>query len=117
VAYLLLILEPVEQRTGRNEAQGREAFEEMFQFSEELRKRGVLQAVESLTSQRDGARISRQAGDWRVIDGPFAEVKEMVGGFFLLDVKTLQEAIDIAKECPAARWCTVEVRKVGPCFL
>jgi YCII-related domain len=46
----------------------------------------------------------------------FAEAKEMVGGFFLLDCKTQAEAIAIAAECPAAQWCTVAVREVGPCF-
>jgi hypothetical protein len=55
-------------------------------------------------------------GDARVIDGPFAEAKEMIGGFFLLDCETRAEAMAIAAECPAAAWCTIEVRKVGPCY-
>ena len=45
-----------------------------------------------------------------------AEAKEMVGGFFLLDCATLDEAVASAAECPAAAWCTVEVRQLGPCF-
>jgi hypothetical protein len=40
----------------------------------------------------------------------------MIGGFFLLDVKTRDEAVAIAADCPAAEWCTVEVRELGPCF-
>ncbi|OXH86129.1 dehydrogenase, partial [Burkholderia multivorans] len=56
-------------------------------------------------------------GETRIVDGPFAEAKEMVGGFFLVDVETRDEALDIARACPAAQWCTVEVRAVGPCFL
>ena len=55
-------------------------------------------------------------GTARVLDGPFAEAKEMVGGFFLVDVATLEEALALAAECPAAEWCTVEVREVGPCW-
>jgi hypothetical protein len=51
-----------------------------------------------------------------VLDGPFAEAKEMVGGFFLLDCKTREEAVAIAKQCPAAEWAMVEVRAVGPCY-
>jgi hypothetical protein len=51
-----------------------------------------------------------------VIDGPFTEAKELVGGFFLLDVKTLEEALTLAGECPAAQWATVEVRETGPCY-
>jgi hypothetical protein len=50
------------------------------------------------------------------VDGPFAEAKEMVGGFFLLGCGTRDEAIAIAAECPAAEWCTVEVRAVAPCY-
>ncbi len=55
-------------------------------------------------------------GKARVLDGPFAEAKEMIGGFFLVDVETLDEALALAAECPAAEWCTVEVRKTGPCW-
>jgi hypothetical protein len=52
----------------------------------------------------------------KLLDGPFAEAKEMVGGFFLIDGVTREQAIAIAGECPAAEWATVEVREVGPCF-
>ena len=51
-----------------------------------------------------------------LIDGPFAEAKEMVGGYFLLTCQSREEAIAIAAECPAAQWATVEVREFGPCF-
>jgi hypothetical protein len=51
-----------------------------------------------------------------VLDGPFAEVKEMIGGFFLIDCQTREEAVAIAKQCPAAEWCTVEVRGLSPCY-
>ncbi|UQO45716.1 YciI family protein [Burkholderia multivorans] len=63
------------------------------------------------------ARAGTRDGETRIVDGPFAEAKEMVGGFFLVDVETRDEALDIARACPAAQWCTVEVRAVGPCFL
>jgi len=52
-----------------------------------------------------------------VRDGPFAEAKEMIGGFFLLDCATRAEAVAIAAECPAAEWCDVEVRETGPCWM
>jgi hypothetical protein len=51
-----------------------------------------------------------------VVDGPFSEAKEMVGGILLLTCETRDEAIGIARDCPAARWATVEVREMGPCF-
>jgi len=56
------------------------------------------------------------AGKATLTDGPFMEAKEMVGGFFLLTCKTREEALEIAKQCPAAEWCTVEVREVAPCY-
>jgi hypothetical protein len=52
-----------------------------------------------------------------LLDGPFAEAKEMIGGFFLLDVATREQALEWAARCPAAGWATVEVRETGPCFL
>ena len=58
-----------------------------------------------------------RGGSSALLDGPFAEAKEMVGGFFLLDCKTKEQAVAIARECPAAQWATVEVREVGPCYL
>jgi hypothetical protein len=51
-----------------------------------------------------------------VIDGPFAEAKEMIGGIFMLTCDTREQAIAIAAECPAAQWATIEVRELGPCF-
>ncbi len=51
-----------------------------------------------------------------LVDGPFSEAKEMVGGFFLVDCATKEEAVAIASRCPAAEWATVEVREFGPCF-
>ncbi|RZL07856.1 MAG: dehydrogenase, partial [Rubrivivax sp.] len=64
----------------------------------------------------DGARVQVREGRSHVLDGPFAEAKEMIGGFFLLDCQTRAEAIAIAEACPAAEWCTIEVRAVAPCF-
>ena len=84
---------------------------------EALRDRGKLLAVESLASDANAVRVSK-AGSARaqVLDGPFAEAKEMIGGFFLLDCASMEEAVAIAHECPAAEWATVEVRALGPCF-
>jgi len=55
-------------------------------------------------------------GQARMVDGPFAETKEMVGGFYLLDCATRDEAVAIARDCPAAEWATVEVRPAAPCY-
>jgi hypothetical protein len=114
--YMLLIVEPIEQRRSRSEAEGHAAYASMQRFAEDLKARGLLRAVESLSSQVDAARVQVRGGRSEVIDGPFAEAKEMVGGFFLVDCETREEAVAIAAQCPAAQWCTVEVRRVGPCY-
>ena len=116
MSYMLMLVEPVGQRAARGVAAGHEVYDRMVGFAESLKQRGVLRAVESLASLDDGARLQVREGKARVLDGPFAETKEMVGGFFLVDVATLEEALALAAECPAAEWCTVEVRKVGPCW-
>jgi hypothetical protein len=88
----------------------------MVKFAGTLKSRGVLRAVESLASLDRASRLEVRSGKPKVIDGPFAEAKEMVGGFFLIDVPTREEALAIARECPAAEWATVEVRETGPCY-
>lgn len=116
MAYMLLIVEPLGQRATRTEAEGRAAYDAMVAYGERLRERGLLVATESLRSQQDASRVQVRNGKPVVIDGPFAETKEMIGGFFLLTCKTRDEALAVAAECPAATWCTVEVREVAPCY-
>ena len=84
----------------------------MLRYAESLNERGLLQRAESLKSDAEGVRL--RDGERSVVDGPFAEAKEMIGGFFLLDCDTRAGA---GAECPAAAWATVEVRELGPCFL
>lgn len=116
MTYLLLMIEDPHQRDERTEAEGQDVYGRMVEWGDDLRARGLLKASESLASTRDGARVRRRDGRPMVVDGPFTEAKEMVGGFFLIAVETLDEAVAIAGKCPASEWCTVEVRKVGPCF-
>jgi hypothetical protein len=85
MAYMLLIQEPVGQRRTRTEAEGRAVYDRMLEFAKQLKDRGVLLAVESLSSQNDAARIKVSGGRVHVVDGPFAEAKEMIGGFFLVN--------------------------------
>jgi hypothetical protein len=114
--YLLLIHETVGQRAERSEAEGHAVYDRMLRFAGELKARGVLLGVESLVSQHAATRIQVRAGKPSVLDGPFAEAKEMVGGFFLVDCASRDEAVAIARQCPAAEWATVEVRETGPCY-
>jgi len=115
--YMLLMVEQPQQRGTRTEDEGRAVYGRMVAFAEDLKRRGVLRGVESLQSHDRATRVQVREGRAQVLDGPFAEAKEMVGGFFLIDVPSHEEALAIAAACPAAEWCTVEVRGLGPCFL
>jgi len=114
--YMLLIMEPRGQRAERSDAEGRDVYQRMLDYSAQLSARGVLRASQSLKTDTEGARIRVRDGKRTVLDGPFVESKEMVGGYFILDCDTIDEAIAIATEAPAASWATIEVREFGPCF-
>ena len=117
MAYMLMMVEPVGQRSERGSAAGHIVYDRMLGFAESLKKRGLLRGVESLASLDEGARLQVRNGKARVLDGPFAEAKEMIGGFFLLDCASREAALAIAARCPASEWATIEVREVGPCFM
>jgi len=116
MSYMLLILEPTGQRGTRTEAEGRAVYNRMMQFADELQSKGLLLAAQSLAPHTGAARVRVQDGQARVVDGPFAEAKEMVGGFFLLNCQSREEAVALAARCPAAEWATVEVRSLAPCY-
>jgi hypothetical protein len=116
MSYMLLIVEPVGQRRERTEDEGRALYDSMLKFSADLKARGLLTVSQSLRSDAEAVRVQVRQGKRTLTDGPFAEAKEMVGGYFLLTCKTREEAVAIAAECPAAQWATVEVREFGPCF-
>jgi hypothetical protein len=116
-SYMLLIAEPRGQREDRTMPEGEALYQRMLDFAADLKERGQLVMTQSLRSEREAVRVQVREGRARLVDGPFAEAKEMIGGFFLIDCETHAEAVAIAAECPAASWCTVEVRKVGPCYL
>jgi hypothetical protein len=113
--HMLLIVEPLGQREARGLEGGQAAYQQMLDFTEDLRRAGVLMASSSLATA--ATRLQRPDGQpSRVLDGPFAEAKEMIGGFFLLNCSNREAALGWAERCPAAAWATVEVRETGPCF-
>ncbi|HUG99445.1 MAG TPA: YciI family protein [Gammaproteobacteria bacterium] len=116
MTFALLIIEPAGQRNERSEEEGRELYDSMLRFSESLKERGLLVISQSLRSDAEGVRVQVQQGKRTLVDGPFSESKEMVGGFFLLNCADKAQAVEIAAACPAAEWATVEVRELGPCF-
>ncbi len=84
----------------------------MMMFNEELTKAGVLLALDGLHPTSQGARVKFENGQPRVIDGPFTESKEIVGGYWMIQVKSKAEAVEWAKRCPDtdAQW--IEIRRV-----
>ena len=89
-------------------------FAEMGKFNEELIKAGVVLAMDGLQPSSKGARIKFSGKSRTVIDGPFTEAKELVAGFWLWQVKSLEEAIEWAKRCPNphAVDSEIEIRQV-----
>lgn len=84
----------------------------MMKYNEELQKAGVLLSLEGLHPPSMGARVSFPGGKPRVSDGPFAEAREVVGGFWMINVASREEAIRWASRCPAAENETIELRQV-----
>jgi hypothetical protein len=115
MSYMLLIIEPTGQRTTRPLQQGEELYQRMLDYTATLRAEGVLVESNSLRTD-DTLRLTVRSGKSSVTDGPFTEAKELVGGFFLLNCQTREQALEYARRCPAAEWATVEVRGVGPCY-
>ncbi len=77
-----------------------ELLAEMGKFNEELANAGVLLAGEGLQPSSKGARVHFSGKDRHVVDGPFTETKELIAGFWVLQVKSLDEAIEWVKRCP-----------------
>jgi hypothetical protein len=75
-------------------------FAKYMKFNEEMLEAGVLIASEGINPGRKGARIGVAGGKRRVVDGPFTETKELIGGFYIIDVGSLDEAISWALRCP-----------------
>ena len=84
----------------------------MMKYNEDLQKAGVLLALDGLHPPSMGARVSFAGGKPKVTDGPFAEVKEVLGGYWMIQVKSRAEAIEWAKRCPATENEVIEIRQV-----
>jgi hypothetical protein len=88
------------------------AVEAMMKYNHALRDAGVLITVDGLRPPSEGARVSFPGGKPKVTDGPFAEAKEVLGGYWMIDVKSKEEAIAWASRCPASENETIEIRQV-----
>jgi hypothetical protein len=88
------------------------AVDSMMKYNEELQKAGVLLALEGLHPPSMGARITFAGGKPQVTDGPFAEATEVLGGFWMIQVKSKEEAVQWATRCPASKNEIIEVRQI-----
>ena len=84
----------------------------MMKYNESLQKAGVLLALDGLHPPSMGARVSFSGGKPKVADGPFAEAKEVIGGYWMIQVKSKEDAIQWASRCPASDNEVIEIRQV-----
>ena len=89
-----------------------EAIARMGRYNEELSKAGVLLALDGLQPTAKGARVSFAGGKPAVTDGPFTEAKELIGGYWLIQARSKEEAVQWATRCPADEGDVIEVRQV-----
>ena len=110
--YLMLICSDEKQIGALSETEGSAMLAEYGKFMEEMGKRGVLRGGERLQPTSTAATVQVRNGRVLTSDGPFAETKEQLGGFFLVDCKDRDEAVEIAAKIPGARLGTIEVRPI-----
>lgn len=89
-----------------------EAVAAMMKYNESLQKAGVLLALDGLHPPAIGARVSFAGGKPKVTDGPFTEAKEVIGGYWMIQVRTKEEAVEWASRCPASSGDVIELRQV-----
>ena len=89
-----------------------EAVAAMMKYNEALKEAGVLLALDGLHPPSMGARVSFEGGKPKVTDGPFAETKEVLGGYWMIEVKSKREAVEWATRCPGSDNEVIEVRQV-----
>ena len=110
--YLLLIAGDESQIQGATAAQGEAIMSEYAEFGKEMAERGVLLGGERLHFTADATTVRVRDGEVLTTDGPFAETKEQLGGYYLVDCKDLDEAIEVASKIPGARVGSIEVRPI-----
>jgi hypothetical protein len=108
--YMLLIY--VDEQAGPTEAEREHCYADSAQLAQDLHSNGQFLGANPLQPTATATTVRLRDGKRLVTDGPFAETREQLGGYFLIDAKDLDEAISIAVRIPAARFGTVEVRPV-----
>ncbi len=88
------------------------AAEAMAAYNESMKKAGILLSLEGLHPPSEGARVGFSGGTPAVTRGPFPEVKEALGGYWIISAKSIEDAIDWASRCPAGDDMTIEIRRI-----
>ena len=110
--FMMLVIPEDYDKAAPDRMPDAEAVRKMMKYNEELAKAGVLLSLEGLKPPSAGVRISFAGGTPKVTDGPFTEAKECIGGFWIIQVKSKEEAIEWAKRAPMSRGEIIEVRGV-----
>ena len=111
--YLVLIYENEKAWAGLSEEEMGKAFGEYMTYSKEMALAGVMKGGASLQPTMTATTVRVKNGKTTTTDGPFAETKEQLGGYYVIDVPNLDEAIKWAAKCPGARGGSVQVRPLG----
>jgi hypothetical protein len=110
--YVLLIYESEKNFASMSQAEQGQVFQEYMGFTQELRGAGKYLGGEALQPTGTATTIRVRDGKLSRTDGPFAETREQLGGFYLVEAKDLDEATAIARKIPSARWGSIEIRPV-----
>jgi hypothetical protein len=110
--YILLIYGDESSLAGLSHDDRHEMNEAYGVFSNELIERGIMRGGDELASTTSATTVGERGGEVLVTDGPFAETKEQLGGYFIVDVDDLDTAIELAKKMPAVHGGLVEIRPI-----
>jgi hypothetical protein len=110
--FLLMIVSDEKAEMTRTPEEGMQMIARYRQYAEDLGKSGKLLGGERLRPAAEAARVSNRNGKRVVVDGPFAETKEALGGYFLIEAASKQEALDWAARCPGADHGVIDVRQI-----
>ena len=110
--YLMLIYGPQWDSSGSSPEEMAAVMEEWTNYTADLLKRGVSEGGEALEPTSTATTVRVREGERATTDGPFAETNEVLGGYYLLNCKNLDEAIEIAAQCPGARTGSIELRPI-----
>jgi hypothetical protein len=110
--YLLTIHTDENADKNASPEEQQKVFAAYMAYTEAMKKAGVWLGGEALQPTETGTRVRVEADKPRVVDGPFTETKEVLGGYYLMEVKSKEEAVEWAKRCPASSHGTVEVRPI-----